>query len=534
MASGDDDSILEHIPEEDDEFSDGDEEEEAVLSLYDDEDMDEEDDLFEDAPLVGGGYDHDPSIWQIGVSAEEEIEFEMEEEEESEATSYSGDFHLSGLSIQSIDLLQHQSSSSSSNNNQQQQQQQQPHQQHSRRGSSSRYSFGSAKSAPNASNPNQQQPHQHQQQPLHPGGAQRRLTISVPSQPSSELFAAADHQQQQQQQESKGGGVKRSLTRQFSRRARKSLSLRSVTGSSPQQPFDGEAPPEENNSTSSPGNNNAAAIRLARKSTRRTSFNTVSVVARGSGANAVFDSVDSAVSSLGPTGVSSNVANEWETVAAAAAVVAAGTTSTASRSHIQFAVGEKVLVFLNILNHTNSVDAQDLFTITPVNKYGFPPGEGKRSGEQQGPYVYVLCTVRKVHFDEDLRYYTVSREDTGAEQRADTGELCKKCACVCIFIFSHTLTINNIYNTKHSMDGTHQIPRRHRRRHPRRPPNLPLQGQRNSHHHRQDQRHIHNPTRLGIPPLLLDQNTRTHVSQGPFPGETARHSYSIWAVAVYV
>ena len=105
--------------------------------------------------------------------------------------------------------------------------------------------------------------------------------------------------------------------------------------------------------------------------------------------------------------------------AAAAAAVVAYSEGAASSKRRQFVVDDSVLVFLNILNHTNSVDPPEAFTVLPVNKFGFPPGEGKRQAEQQGPYIYVMATVKRVHFDEDVPYYTVVRADTGAEQRAD-------------------------------------------------------------------------------------------------------------------
>lgn len=57
-----------------------------------------------------------------------------------------------------------------------------------------------------------------------------------------------------------------------------------------------------------------------------------------------------------------------------------------------------------------------------VNRYGFPPGQGVTPEEQRGPYVYVLATVVKVHFEEDAEYYTVKRADTGVDQRADDGK----------------------------------------------------------------------------------------------------------------
>lgn len=112
---------------------------------------------------------------------------------------------------------------------------------------------------------------------------------------------------------------------------------------------------------------------------------------------------------------------ELEDAAAAAAVVAL-TEGASATKRIQYVVDDLVLVLLNILNLTNSVDPPDAFTVMPVNQYGFPPGEGHRSSEQQGPYVYVLATVKRVHYDEDVPYYTVIRADTLAEQRADVGE----------------------------------------------------------------------------------------------------------------
>jgi hypothetical protein len=194
------------------------------------------------------------------------------------------------------------------------------------------------------------------------------------------------------------------MNRTASRR-RQSVSLKSVTA--------GTSGNEDDESSAA--SSSIMKRGFGRKQARRTSHSITG--RRVENGSVVFDSVDTAISSLGQ---SSN--SEWENVAAAAAVVAAGTGAGSNkRSHLQFAVDDKVLVFLNILNHTNSVDPQEAFTVTPVNRFGFPPGEGKSVDDQQGPYVYVLATVRKVHFDEDVRYYTVARADTGAEQRADTG-----------------------------------------------------------------------------------------------------------------
>lgn len=118
--------------------------------------------------------------------------------------------------------------------------------------------------------------------------------------------------------------------------------------------------------------------------------------------------------------------SQLEDAAAAAAVVALSTgAAVSSKKRIQYVVDDYALVFLNILNHTNSVDPPEAFTVTPVNKYGFPPGEGHHSKEQEGPYVYVMALVKRVHFDEDVPYYTVARADTGAEQRADVRKSCR-------------------------------------------------------------------------------------------------------------
>lgn len=75
----------------------------------------------------------------------------------------------------------------------------------------------------------------------------------------------------------------------------------------------------------------------------------------------------------------------------------------------RYNVGEKVLV--------NCIPSRSPYL---VNKCGFPEGRGESEREQQGPFVYVLATVIKVHFEEDAQYYTVIRADTNEEQRADS------------------------------------------------------------------------------------------------------------------
>lgn len=196
-----------------------------------------------------------------------------------------------------------------------------------------------------------------------------------------------------------------------STRRRKSVSYKHLASSSQY----GSRSDDEESSASSIRMSTSG--RLFSRNGRRTSYGSSVTSAFGgrSHTSYEFDSMDHAMSNLDQGG-----AEEWESVVAAAAVVAAGVTSGNMRSHTQFAVDDNVLVFLNVLNHTNSVDSRDVFTVNPVNKYGFPRGEGKTTQEQHGPYVYVLAAVKKVHFDEDVRYYTVARADCGTEQRADT------------------------------------------------------------------------------------------------------------------
>jgi hypothetical protein len=112
--------------------------------------------------------------------------------------------------------------------------------------------------------------------------------------------------------------------------------------------------------------------------------------------------------------------SDWENVAAAAAIVAASS-SLGKRGLVQFGKDDHVLVMLTLLNITNSEVDKEMFTVHPVNTYGYPAGEGKTENQKQGPHQYVLCIVKNVHFDEDERYYTVRRVDSGTEQRADPG-----------------------------------------------------------------------------------------------------------------
>lgn len=115
--------------------------------------------------------------------------------------------------------------------------------------------------------------------------------------------------------------------------------------------------------------------------------------------------------------------SQWDNVAAAVTIVAASEKASANSTsrHRKFAVNDTVLVLLTLLNVTNVEDPKDTFTVAPVNRYGFPQGEGRTEDEKGGPYTFVLAAIKHVHFDEDDRYYTVVRADTGTEQRADSG-----------------------------------------------------------------------------------------------------------------
>ena len=124
-----------------------------------------------------------------------------------------------------------------------------------------------------------------------------------------------------------------------------------------------------------------------------------------------------------------NASDDWEQQTAAAAVVAS------RKAHsVQYSQGDRVLVLVTLLNFTirqmqmqpsagmddeTVKEIKDSVTLAPVNKAGFPEGEGRTDAEKAGPFSYVLCTVQQVHFDEDERYYTVIRGDTGTEQRAE-------------------------------------------------------------------------------------------------------------------
>ena len=135
---------------------------------------------------------------------------------------------------------------------------------------------------------------------------------------------------------------------------------------------------------------------------------------------------------------------------AAAQLVAAG--MSGSQYQYRFGANEYVLVSLEVMNQSalpelisrdpnlrNALNGKEIpnetldddilakvkelddkFTLEPVNRFGFPAGQGSKVEEQRGPYLYVLAKVKMVHFEEDARYYTVTRCDTNLDQRADS------------------------------------------------------------------------------------------------------------------
>jgi hypothetical protein len=79
----------------------------------------------------------------------------------------------------------------------------------------------------------------------------------------------------------------------------------------------------------------------------------------------------------------------------------------------RYSIGDPVL----ISNHTSRLS-------NCVNRHGFPPGGGNSSDEQRGPYMYVLGTVKIIHYEENAVFYTVTRADTGIDVRGDPGRYC--------------------------------------------------------------------------------------------------------------
>ena len=78
--------------------------------------------------------------------------------------------------------------------------------------------------------------------------------------------------------------------------------------------------------------------------------------------------------------------------------------------HRRYRIGDPVLTSNHNIRWTNC-----------VNKHGYPPGSGSTSEEKQGPYDYILTTVKIVHYEENAVFYTLTRADNGIEIRGDPG-----------------------------------------------------------------------------------------------------------------
>lgn len=219
---------------------------------------------------------------------------------------------------------------------------------------------------------------------------------------------------------------------------RKPVSFSALTGRKGQRAQRQAAPPEDTNpaavapiqprqqakkkkggifSKFSFGNNGSLDDNILNQSAlRRSSVRTSGAPRQPLGARAVSSTLVFAKRSAPPKPAPAGAAQ-------AAAVVQEQ--DKARATYRRYRVGDSVLVCNTPSRMTNL-----------VNRYGYPTGGGVTSEEQRGPYIYVLATVKKVHFEEDAEYYTVTRVDTGMDQRADAGKFCLPralhlCACAC-------------------------------------------------------------------------------------------------------
>jgi hypothetical protein len=114
----------------------------------------------------------------------------------------------------------------------------------------------------------------------------------------------------------------------------------------------------------------------------------------------------------------------------------------------RFRRGDNVLVALKLMDlsvdglvmvEEASSSRKRLTTTNPVNKYGFPPGEGITEEHKKGPYEYVLATVKSIHFGEDAIYYVVERFDNKHCQRAERGKSSNVSPCreEIVYLLSH-------------------------------------------------------------------------------------------------
>jgi hypothetical protein len=96
---------------------------------------------------------------------------------------------------------------------------------------------------------------------------------------------------------------------------------------------------------------------------------------------------------------------------------AAAAASAATLNYRRYGVGEKVLVCDPHQQGSSETPSPSIL----VNRFGYPPGSSAGAPDEHrgGPYVYVLATVKRVHFEEDSPFYSVTRADTRQDQRAD-------------------------------------------------------------------------------------------------------------------
>jgi hypothetical protein len=176
--------------------------------------------------------------------------------------------------------------------------------------------------------------------------------------------------------------------------------------------------PDGSLETDNHGNSRPSIMTWGRRGRRRSAQRSVvnSDISVASNGASILESMTEAMGIL-----EAHQSNDSQHVAAAAAVVAASAQTSAKRGYIQFGQKDHVLVMLTMLGMADQGGERENYTVDPVNEHGYPKGQGKTEAQKQAPFLFVLCTVTQVHFDEDERYYTVRRCDNGKEQRADPG-----------------------------------------------------------------------------------------------------------------
>jgi hypothetical protein len=118
---------------------------------------------------------------------------------------------------------------------------------------------------------------------------------------------------------------------------------------------------------------------------------------------------------------------------------------------LAYSVGDAVFVFTN---HR---------FVSSVNRFGFPPGEGRTAEEKTGPYIFVLGKIQEIHFEENSVFYTVRREDTGVDVRGSPGKYSSTIRSSDRERRHERLTFSQLFYFIFSIHGTHQIEGRGRR-----------------------------------------------------------------------